>query len=136
MSKESERAVTAAAEQFVAALNAMFEGDLAPMKQLWSHADDVVYMAPDGGEDIGWQRVLANWERQAALYLGGAIHIEGMRTTVGEDLAVAYSYGKGENANVNGKPQKVSTRVTMVFRKEGDAWKMAGLHVDPLPFLE
>ena len=30
-------------------LNLMFAGDLGPMKDVWSHADDVTYMGPDGG---------------------------------------------------------------------------------------
>ncbi len=43
------------------------------MKEIWSHADDVIYMGPGGGTRIDWIAVLADWERQAALKLGGEV---------------------------------------------------------------
>jgi hypothetical protein len=43
-----EAAVAKANEHFYAALNAMFEGNLAPMEAVWSHAGDVTYLPPDG----------------------------------------------------------------------------------------
>ena len=38
-----------AIEQFYSAHNEIFEGDLAPMEEIWSHEDDVTYMSPIGG---------------------------------------------------------------------------------------
>src|ERR1700752_3065130 len=66
-------AVAKAAAHFYAALNAMFTGDVAPMTAVWSHADDVTYMGPGGGFDVGWQKVRANWAAQAAKKLGGEV---------------------------------------------------------------
>ena len=43
-----ETAVRAASEQFYDALNAIFRGDLTPMEEVWSHADDVTYMGARG----------------------------------------------------------------------------------------
>ena len=40
--------IAAAAGGFYTALNALFEGDVAPMVDVWSHAEDVTYMGPDG----------------------------------------------------------------------------------------
>ncbi len=51
-----------AAARFYEALNALFEGELGPMVEVWSHANDVTYMGPDGGFQVGWKDVLANWE--------------------------------------------------------------------------
>ena len=48
--KNNEKAVMDAAAQSYAALNAMFTGELCPMKQAWSHADDVTYMGGPAGE--------------------------------------------------------------------------------------
>jgi len=136
MSTEDEKAVIEAAAKFYAALNALFTGDLGPMKEIWSHADDVTYMGPGGGFHVGWDQVLANWEAQAALKLGGDVQAEDMQTTMGQDIAVTHNYERGENTNVDGKPQKVSIRATNLFRKEGGTWKMIGHHVDPLPFIK
>lgn len=135
-SEDDEKAVREAAEQFYAALNAMFTGDLGPMETVWSHADDVTYMGPGGGFQVGWAQVLANWEAQAAMKLGGEVKPEDMRITVGQGLAITHNYERGENTNVGGEPQRVSIRATNVFRKENGKWKMIGHHTDLLPYLE
>ncbi len=131
-----QKAVKQAAARFYKALNAMFTGDVAPMVDVWSHADDVTYMGPGGGMQLGWDQVLASWESQASIKLGGKIEPVDMQITVGKDLAVTHNYERGANANVGGKTQKISIRATNLFRKENGNWKMIGHHTDLLPFLE
>ena len=106
------------------------------MKEAWSHADDVTYMGPGGGFQVGWDQVLASWEEQAAMKLGGEVKPEGMRITLGRDIAVVHNYEMGKNIDADGKPQEVSIRATNLFRKEQGKWKMIGHHTDLLPFLE
>jgi ketosteroid isomerase-like protein len=134
--KDDEKAVINAVTQFYVALNSMFTGDAAQMKEVWSHADDVTYMGPGGGLLVGWDQVLKSWEAQAALKLGGKVDAADMHVTVGHDIAVTSNYEQGENTDAKGEPQKVSIRATNVFRKEGGEWKMIGHHTDILPFLE
>ena len=131
-----EKAVGEANVQFYAALNAMFTGDVSGMKQIWSHADDVTYMGPGGGFQVGWEQVWATWETQAALKLGGKIKPDEMRVTVGGDLAFVNCYELGNNLDAQGQPQHVSIRATNLFRKENGEWKMIGHHTDLLPYLE
>jgi ketosteroid isomerase-like protein len=131
-----QKVVAEAVARFYAALNAMFTGDVAPMTEVWSHADDVTYLGPGGGIQVGWSQVAAEWQKQAAMKLGGSIKPEKMHITVGNDLAVTNNLEKGENTNTGGQPQKVSIRATNVFRKENGKWKMIGHHVDLLPFLQ
>jgi len=135
-SDDDEKAVIKAAEQFYTALNAMFAGDLAPMKEVWSHADDVTYMGPAGGFRIGWAQVLADWEAQAAMDLGGQVRPRDMRVMVGRDLAVVSNYEIGENVGPQGEARRVEIRATNLFRKEDGKWKMVGHHTDTLPFLQ
>ena len=127
--------VADAAARFYAALNAMFESDLAPMKEVWSHADDVTYMGPDGGFQVGWEQVLASWEKQAAMKLGGHVEPDAMRITAGRDIAVTHNYEKGANINTGGMPGTVRLRATNLFRRENGTWKMIGHHTDTLPYL-
>jgi ketosteroid isomerase-like protein len=133
--EKDEQAVRNAVAQFYAALNEMFTGELAQMKKVWSHADDVTYMGPGGGFQVGWNQVLKNWEAQAALKLGGKVEPADMRITVGTEIAVVSCYEKGENTNAKGETQKVSIRATNIFRKENGEWKMIGHHTDLLPYL-
>jgi ketosteroid isomerase-like protein len=133
--QKDERGVRNAVAQFYAALNEVFTGELAQMKKVWSHADDVTYMGPGGGFQVGWNQVLKNWEAQAALKLGGKVEPADMRITVGTEIAVVSCYEKGENTNAKGETQKVSIRATNIFRKENGQWKMIGHHTDLLPYL-
>lgn len=135
-SQPDEKAAMQAVNGFYAALNQMFTGDLGQMKEVWSHAEDVTYMGPDGGFQVGWALVLENWEKQAALKLGGKVEPAEMRLTVGHDIAITSNYEIGENTNAEGKTQKVKIRATNIFRKEDGKWKMIGHHTDLLPFLQ
>lgn len=130
-----EAAVQKATDNFYRALNAMFRGDIDPMKQVWSHADDVTYMGPDGTVDVGWQEAIGNLQKQAAMKLGGEIRHEQIKLTMGQDLATMECREIGENV-IDGKPVQVSLRVTNTFRKENGQWKLIGHHTDKLPFME
>ena len=133
---ESNDEVQMAADQFYAALNAMFAGDVAPMEALWLHEEDVVYMGPDGTFAVGWEKIKAVWEKQAAKKMGGKVTAEQMQITSGHHMGVTYNFEIGENTDADGNPVKVAIRATNVFHKnEAGEWKMIGHHTDLLPFL-
>jgi len=124
-----------AVDQFYKALNIMFTGDVGPMLDIWSHADDVTYMGPVGGFQVGWDEIKPLWVEQANNKLGGEVVPTEMVFTIGETLALTHNYEKGKNINSEGKVEEVSIRVTNIFRKENGKWKMVGHHTDLLPFL-
>mgnify|MGYP001827122935 FL=1 len=124
-----------AIDQFYAALNALFEGNVEPMTEVWSHADDVTYMGPDGGFQVGWKSVRADWEKQADLKLGGRVEPDGVHIFQGSELAVTHNYEKGTNLNTGDVSGAVLIRATNLFRREDGTWKMIGHHTDMLPFL-
>ena len=130
-----EQAVRDATTAFYEALNALFTGDAGPVKDIWSHADDVTYMGPVGGYQKGWTAVQADWDAQAALRLGGSVQPDDVHVTVGQDLAVVNNWEKGQNTDASGRAETVSIRATNVFRKESGIWKMIGHHTDLLPYL-
>src|SRR5579863_3855206 len=72
-SQDSETEVRNAAAGFYSALNVLFTGKIEPMKDVWSHADDVTYMGPDGRFLVGWRLVSEDLEKQAAMKLGGRV---------------------------------------------------------------
>lgn len=135
-SSSETQAVAHAADGFYKALNQMFTGDLTLMTQVWSHADDVTYMGPGGGFQTGWVAVLADFEKQARMKLGGKVSPAEVHITAGSNIAVVSNYERGENSNAGGKPQTVSLRATSLFRKENGVWKMIGHHTDTLPYLK
>lgn len=121
--------------RFTRALDAVFAGDVEPMSEVWSHADDVTYLGPRGGVRTGWAAVLADWEAQAAMRLGGGVEPRNVQVVAGGDLAVATSEIVGSNTDPTGVEQEVRIRSTNTFRRETDGWKVIGTHTDPLPFL-
>ncbi|MFM1902678.1 MAG: hypothetical protein RLZZ440_578, partial [Planctomycetota bacterium] len=120
---------------FYRALNVMFTGDGEPMKDAWSHADDISYMGPGGNYLVGWKTIEKEWDEQTARKLGGRITPIDVHTIEAGDLAVINCIESGEN-EVNGKPQTVKIRSSTVFRKEAGVWKVVGHQTDKLPYLE
>lgn len=135
--QEKERKVVKmAVSDFYGALNKMFAGDVEPMKDVWSHADDVIYMGPDGEYMIGWPQVFSSWEGQALMKLGGMVRPRGVRIVAGPEIAIAYCIEEGQNKDADGNLVKINIRATNVFRKEKGEWKMIGHHTDTLDFLK
>jgi ketosteroid isomerase-like protein len=132
---DDTQAVKAANVAFHDALNTLFTGNAAPMKAIWSHADDVTYMGPVGGMQVGWSQVEPYWDKQAAKKLGGKVDPVDVHITASPTLAVVHYHEKGENV-IDGKPQPVNIRATTTFRKEGGQWKVIGHHTDLLAYLQ
>ena len=133
--KPGTATVQAAVARFYAALNTLFTGQLEPMIKLWSHRPDVTYMGPGGGFRHGWPEVLADWEGQAKMKLGGSVEPKDITITVGHDLAIVSDLEVGHNV-VDGKRQDLTLRATNLFRREHGTWKMIGHHTDTLPYLQ
>lgn len=132
---QKKEPVRVAVKEFYSALNQMFTGELSSMKEVWSHKADVTFMGPNGSYQRGWKQVLAEWETQAALKLGGKVEPVDIHITVGDELAIVSNYEIGKNKGPEGQIQKVKIRATSLFRKENGKWKMIGHHTDLLPFL-
>ena len=133
--EDDARAVGVALVEFNDALNTLFTGDAGPMKEVWSHAEDVTYMGPSGSFQVGWTRIEPYWDKQAAAKLGGKVEPKDIHFAVSPQLSVAHYYEKGENI-IDGKSQPVSIRTTTVFRKEDGRWKVIGHHTDTLAYLK
>ena len=132
---DDTQAVKAAVAKFHDALNTLFTGDATPIKAVWSHADDVVYMGPVGGMQVGWTQVEPYWDKQAVKKLGGKVDPVDLHVTASPTLAIVHYYEKGENV-IDGKPQAVNIRTTTTFRKEGSQWKVFSHHTDTLAYLQ
>jgi ketosteroid isomerase-like protein len=135
METDETAAVRQAADDFYAALNMLFTGDLGPMETVWSHRDDVTYMGPGGDFRVGWGDVRDSWQEQADMKLGGKVEPSDMQITVGGGLAVTLNREIGENTHARGRRETVTIRATNIFRKEDGVWKMTGHHADRLAYI-
>ena len=135
--KETEmehKSVSAAADNFYDALNAMFTGKGDAMKDAWSHADDITYMGPSGEYLVGWEAIEKEWDKQTAAKLGGSVRPEKMHIVASDDMAMLNCIEAGENI-VDGKVERVNLRSSTIFRKEGGAWKVIGHQTDLLGYM-
>lgn len=127
--------VREATDTFYSALQAMFRGDSAPMKAAWWHDADTSYMGPGGDYVIGWDDISKEWDRQAALKLGGSVSPTRLHVVIGDDLAAINCIEVGSN-EVDGKKTTVSIRSSTLFRRKGDVWKTIAHQTDMLGYVE
>ena len=126
----AEKELRAASDQFYAALNAMFVGELAPMNAIWSHRDDVTDLGPFGGRLVGWVAVGAEFKKEAGMKLGGHVGCKDVVVHAGSDMGYTVCVEEGQNMSADGKPVVVSFRATNVFRRENGQWKLVHHHTD------
>ena len=102
---------------------------------LMSHTADFSIAGPFGGPAVhGWIDVIRLVQAQvAAQFKGGTTKVELVTSHESGDLIVLVMTERGE-AKFDGydTPQPWSLRVTQVYRREGDGWKIVHRHADPL----
>ncbi len=116
--------------QLYAGLNEMFNGNLEPLNNLWSHSESITYMGPFGGCLKGWTEVSKDFTKVAAMKLGGKISCKDLNVFVGTDLGYTSCVEQGENIGPDGKPVSVSHRATNIFQYEDGKWRLIHHHTD------
>ena len=107
------------------------QGRPAAFQALWSHGDEVSLCGGFGGVESGWDKVGARLDWASSKYSDGTRSREEIRSTVGDDFA--YIVQKEViRFRIAGRIE-LSTqelRVTMVFRREADGWRIVHRHAD------
>jgi ketosteroid isomerase-like protein len=119
-----------ASEQFYAALNRTLDGDSSQMEQVWSHGSDVSAIHPFGGRMLGWEEVGASWEQAAQAFSGGQVALNEMVVVpISEDAAYTLGTEHGQ-ASIGEQTVGIDWRVTNIYRREADGWKIVHHHTD------
>jgi uncharacterized protein (TIGR02246 family) len=121
-------------EQFRRAQEAFCRGDAEPVKAFFSRRDDVTLGNPLGPIRRGRSNVEDAAEQAAANFRdGGEVRYEEVSRYVTPELAYVVHVERVE-AKVGGREERspVSLRVTMIFRREEDTWKIVHRHADPI----
>jgi ketosteroid isomerase-like protein len=112
---------------------ALMRGDIGSYTKLVPLADDFLLMSPFGGEptrasDYTPERM----EAMGRFFRNGTFQQEVLETYASNDMMVLATIER-TNVKVGGLPaQDWSLRVTLVYRRDGDAWRLAHRHADPL----
>jgi ketosteroid isomerase-like protein len=116
-----------------AALNTMMSGNPDGFKNLYSTADDVILGNPFGGFARGYEQVTATLERAGSNFRDGtAEEFETLARWEGADVAYTFEIERAK-VKVAGASEitDVAVRVTSIFRREDNRWKLVLRHADP-----
>ena len=130
MSTENE--VSKASEKFYAALNRMLNGDAGPLADIWLHDPNVMAMHPIGGREVGWDAVRESFEKVAELASNGNVELRDQIIRVAGDVACETGLERGR-LKLAGRQVTIEHRVTNLYQREGNAWKMIHHHTDTSP---
>jgi ketosteroid isomerase-like protein len=126
--------VDLAIEQNHRALDQFVKGNPEPLKELFSHRENVSLANPFGLPVRGWKQAAETMERAASYYKDGEVisfdHV--MRY---ETPGLAYTVEvERYKAKVGGGNDvvPVALRVTTIFRPEDGTWKIVHRHADPI----
>lgn len=132
MSTENEiRNVSA---QFYVALNRMVNGDAGPLADIWSHSAAVTTLQPSGGRQVGWDEVRVSWEQITQMVSVGRIKLRDQLIQVAGE--VAYELGTEQfSMTIAGHSVLGERRVTNIYRREVEGWKVVHHHTDLSPVM-
>ena len=126
-----EYEVLKASECYYAALGRLLNGDAEPLTQAWSRSPDVTAMNPYGGREVGWEQLQPVFAKVAQRCVGSRVRVwlENRLILVGGDLAYESGFETGEGLLL-GEPVHIRHRVTNIYRREADGWKLIHRHTD------
>lgn len=130
-----EEDVRGASARFYAALTAMLNGDATPMGDAWAQDAGVTTMHPIGGRETGWGEVGASWSQVAQLCTGGNARIDDALIRVVGDVGWETGVEHGR-MTLAGRQLAIEHRVTNVYRRTADGWKLVHHHADIAPAMQ
>ena len=121
-------------EQYQLALGDFVKGNPEPVKQLFSHREDVSLANPLGPPARGWEQVAQTVERASSNFTDGEmVAFENVTKYVTPELAYTVWLERAKVKLGGMEDFAPSTlRVTMIFRPEEGTWKVVHRHADSI----
>ena len=121
-------------EQFDLAQGELVKGNPEPVKEFFSHREDVTLNNPLSPPAHGWDEVVATAERVASQFRDGEmVGFEIIEKQVTPEFAYLVRVER-TRAKVGGSEElaPIALRVTMIFRSEDGEWMIVHRHADPI----
>ena len=115
------------------AARAFVRGDVARLGRIVARVSPATFFGPQGGYEQGPDHVYSIYERDAARFTSGNTSLEILQMAASDDIAYWVGFQQAM-ARLDGSTEKIplNLRVTEVFRREGDEWKLVHRHADSL----
>ncbi|HEY0607557.1 MAG TPA: hypothetical protein VGD58_31855 [Herpetosiphonaceae bacterium] len=121
-------------QQREAAAGAYVQGDAVPLGQIVARVSNASFFSPRGDYVEGADAVWSRYEVDAGAFDSGSDNRFEI-LDMGASDGIAYWVGlQRSSARLRGKPEPVefNLRITEIFRREGDEWKLIHRHADQL----
>lgn len=121
-------------EQREAAAGAYVRGDAEPLGQMVARVSNASFFSPRGDYVTGADAVWSRYEEDAGAFDSGSDNRFEI-LDMGASDEIAYWVGlQRASAQLRGNPEPVefNLRITEIFRREGDEWKLVHRHADQL----
>ena len=121
-------------ERYQLGLDDFMKGNPEPVKELFSHREDVTLANPLGPPAHGWEQVSATIEHAASQFRDGRLlSVDMVEKYVTPELAYTLWLEHAEG-KVGGREDvaPATLRVTMIYRPEEGEWKVVHRHADPI----
>ena len=114
------------------AAKAYIRGDSHHYLSLFDYSDDWTLMPPYGGKTRRERYTEERADEDSRFFESGEATLEVQQSYTSHDLVVLVAVER-QQGKVGGMPeQDWSLRVTLVFRRVGDRWRLEHRHADPL----
>lgn len=112
------------------------KGNPQPLKDICSHADDVTVLGGYGGFEKGWSAQVEkryDWASARFNSIEDERRVENISLVVTSEMAYSVDIERTKIRLANtDEVRPMALRVTSIFRRENDQWKVVHRHADPL----
>ena len=122
--------LTEALEQVRLALAAMGSGDPEPYINCWAQSTDVTLFGAWGPIDKGFRRLAKTFRWVGNRFRSGRLVPEHTVVCSSGDLAYTVGFERGEVVVDDGPPRLMAIRVTHIYRRIDDTWRLVHRHAD------
>jgi ketosteroid isomerase-like protein len=119
-----------ALQQVQTALAAMRAGDPQPYIACWADRDDVTLFGAWGPIEQGYRPVTETFRWVGSRFRGGALAVEHTVAFASGDLAYTVGFERGEVVVDGSAPRPMTIRVTHIYRRFGEGWRLVHRHAD------
>jgi len=109
-------------------------GDASLLRRIVTSADPATFFGPQGGVIEGAEAVASRYSADAKAFEANSdSHLEVLHMSASAGLAYWVGIQRAK-VSMHGKPEPVQfdLRITELFRREGDDWKLIHRHADAL----